>query len=57
MQIQENDLILLGSDGLFDNLTNEEILDVVNRHWTHSYIKDMNRLASELASSAYYMSL
>ena len=47
----------MGSDGLFDNLTDGFILDVVKPFWTGFKIKNIQKLAQEIAIQANYMSL
>jgi protein phosphatase PTC7 len=50
-QVEAKDIIILATDGLWDNLTTENIINIVND--TKS---DLNVLASELATKAENMS-
>ena len=47
----------MGSDGLFDNLTDEFILEIVKPFWKFLKIKNIKKLSEEIASQANYMSL
>lgn len=40
----------MGSDGLFDNLTDESILDIVKPFWTSLKVKNIKKLSEELAN-------
>ncbi len=50
----KDDFILLGCDGLFDTLTNEEITDFVNNRMTEMFIgtQDTQKVAEELIQHA-----
>ena len=51
--LNENNIIILGTDGLFDNLYNEEIINIVTKFFlNHSMKDDLNFLAHELAKAA-----
>jgi len=56
-KVQDNDLIIMGSDGLFDNLTDESILEIVKPFWTCLKVKNIKKLSENIASQANYMSL
>lgn len=54
--IQKGHIVILGTDGLFDNLYTEEIVDEVNKYLeTHKF--DAAQLSKALAESAYKISL
>lgn len=40
----------MGSDGLFDNLTDESILEIVKPFWTCLKVKNIKKLSEEIAS-------
>lgn len=50
----KDDFVLLGCDGLFDCLTNEEIIDFVNNRMTEMFIgsQDTQKVAEELIQYA-----
>ena len=50
----KDDFILLGCDGLFDCLSNEEIIDFVNTRMTEMFIgsQDTQKVAEELIQHA-----
>jgi protein phosphatase PTC7 len=50
MEVREGDIIVIGSDGLFDNLFDYEILDIVNAHNNHA--SNEESLAEILAKTA-----
>ena len=56
-KVQDNDLIIMGTDGLFDNLTDESILEIVKPFWKFLKIKNIKKLSEEIASQANYLSL
>jgi len=51
LDVEENDIVILGSDGLFDNLFPEEILDVCNEN-TEADSKTLAELIAKAASEA-----
>ncbi|KAJ3323045.1 hypothetical protein HDV06_002491 [Boothiomyces sp. JEL0866] len=53
IKIQEGDIVVLGSDGLFDNVFDEEIVDIIATH-THSNIQisDPQLMADALLQKA-----
>jgi protein phosphatase PTC7 len=55
---KENDIIVLGTDGLWDNLYEEQILNVIKPFYQISYkIKDLDYVASLIAEYAEKLSL
>lgn len=50
-----DDFILIGSDGIFDSLGNQEITDFVNERLSNMYIgsQDAQKVAEELIAHAY----
>ncbi len=52
IQTQVGDIVLLATDGLFDNLSDEEILECVN-DFEMTHIASSKHLAWQLASKAY----
>jgi len=57
-EIKENDIIILGTDGLWDNLFEEQVLGVVKPFYELSYkIKDLDYVANLIAVYAEKMSL
>ena len=56
--IENNDIIIAGSDGLFDNLDDEKIVNCILPFVSHGdKIADVNLIAETLAESAYQVSL
>ena len=49
VQVQRGDLVMAGTDGLWDNLFTEEILDIVKKHWksTKSIVEELAKKAKE----------
>jgi protein phosphatase PTC7 len=57
-EFRENDIIVLGSDGLWDNLFEDQILALVKPFYEANYkIKDLNLVANLLAEFAEKLSL
>jgi len=53
IQVQDNDLILMGSDGLFDNLEEEEIKNILRPFIRfHNEIADTELVANLIGESA-----
>lgn len=56
--IENNDIIIAGSDGLFDNLDDEKILNCVLPFVGHGeHIADLNLISEVLAEAAYQVSI
>lgn len=57
--VQDKDLIIVASDGLWDNLYDEDILNMINKNVEHDegVVKDCNILANGLANQAEKLSL
>lgn len=55
--VQNNDIIVCGSDGLFDNLTACHIIQTIMPFLDHDKIIDINLLSEVLAKSAFEFSL
>ncbi len=55
MRVREGDLLLLATDGVFDNLFEEEILAIVNNHSRNreKTIATARALSSQIAQDAY----
>jgi protein phosphatase PTC7 len=53
-QIQNNDLIILATDGIWDNLSVSQIMDIINKHISES--GDISKLANKLAKEAETLS-
>jgi protein phosphatase PTC7 len=59
MRVRESDLLLLATDGLYDNLFEEEILSIVSTFSRNSTAKSSSsghQLARILAEAAYHRS-
>lgn len=56
--IKDLDIVVVGSDGLFDNVDNEMILRMLQKHVDDSkQIKDIKNLCLELGNLTYKLSL
>jgi len=56
LDVQQDDLVIMGSDGLFDNLWTNEILDIVNNNCSCTKDNEMKRgetLAEIIAKATY----
>eukprot|EP01089_Gocevia_fonbrunei_P009882 TRINITY_DN2231_c0_g1_i1.p1 TRINITY_DN2231_c0_g1~~TRINITY_DN2231_c0_g1_i1.p1 ORF type:complete len:384 (-),score=55.67 TRINITY_DN2231_c0_g1_i1:25-1176(-) len=56
-ELKENDLVILGTDGLFDNLFLAQIINIVNNNLEQIQIGDLNTVSTELANRAYLISI
>lgn len=54
--LQKHDLVLLGSDGLFDNLGNEKIIDIVTTAAASDPVDLAQQISSELLVQAFHAS-
>eukprot|EP00825_Cyclidium_porcatum_P016012 TRINITY_DN191_c0_g1_i4.p1 TRINITY_DN191_c0_g1~~TRINITY_DN191_c0_g1_i4.p1 ORF type:complete len:307 (+),score=64.24 TRINITY_DN191_c0_g1_i4:68-988(+) len=57
-QIQQNDVLILGTDGLFDNLHNHQIQDIIQNYKKQNATDNLTReqlctIAKQIASEAY----
>jgi len=56
-EFRENDIIVLGTDGLWDNLFEDQILAVIRPFYEATYkIKDLNMVANLIAELAEKLS-
>lgn len=55
-EIHKNDLVILGSDGLFDNLFSNQIVDLVNKYMAKNEFSSQG-LAKYLSEETYKVSL
>lgn len=53
LEIQEGDIVIMGSDGLFDNLFDGEILDIVNTQMTSREESRDQNISQILAKTAF----
>ena len=59
MRVREGDLLLVATDGLYDNLFEEEILGIVGAFTRNNLTKNVNtahNLARVIAETAYHRS-
>ena len=57
-QVEENDIVVVGSDGLFDNLTSEQVINVLLPFIDKKgNLKDPKEASNTLANAAYKLSL
>ena len=56
-QIEENDIIILCTDGLLDNMFNEWVLETVKKYFMDNQNFCPNKLAEDLGNIAYKISL
>ena len=52
IQVKENDLVILGTDGVFDNLFNENIIDICSRGPSKGILNE-EKIASSIAEEAF----
>ena len=56
-QIQNNDIVIVGTDGLFDNIDEKQIVDMVTPFIKESNIINPTQIAETIAQSAFKYSL
>ena len=56
IRVQEKDLVILGSDGLFDNMYTWQVLDEVEKNWENELFEGQ-QLAETLTHEAYQLSV
>ena len=61
--IEDNDILVVASDGIFDNLYDEDIIKCVNESMNQTRLSDplevsncISNIAYELAKKSYYIS-
>lgn len=54
--IENKDVLVVGSDGLWDNLFDKDILDILNKNQTNGEITDLDLTARQMAKSAEQLS-
>lgn len=55
-KVEDGDVIILGTDGLFDNLSEDMILGYVSAHSKDNREESVQKTASTIAETAYYLS-
>ena len=56
-QIQNNDIVIVGTDGLFDNVDEKQIVDMVLPYVKDSNVINPSQVADTIAQSAFKYSL